>query len=276
MKKTVFILFIILISVSAYPLKKQYDTAEIDTGTGKKVTVPTGEKMRIAILDFKGDGVAESMARRITELIRSEMINTGSYIVIERSYMDSILKEQSFQQAGCTDVGCAVEMGKLLSANKMLLGTIMNIGKKTVITGRIIDVQKGVAEFSQNQSVQSDDELFAAVSLFAKNLTLRIQGKSPSDTTDLSGTGASGLKKQRLVESGSGEPGQSGEAKASVNGKYHDLLQTVNCPADAKSYGEFYEWGFWSGTSWCGQKVQAGFWIWVSPNWYIWKSMKEE
>lgn len=95
----------------------------------------------------------------------------------------------------------------------MLLGTIMNIGKKTVITGRIIDVQKGVAEFSQNQSVQSDDELFAAVSLFAKNLTLRIQGKSPSDTTDLSGTGASGLKNSGSWNRGPGNRARAGRQR---------------------------------------------------------------
>ena len=57
------------------------------------------------------------------------MINTGQYVVIERNEMSKILNEQGFQMTGCTDVSCAVG-GKLMSARKMLVGTIMKIERK--------------------------------------------------------------------------------------------------------------------------------------------------
>lgn len=60
---------------------------------------------------------------------------------------------------------------------------------------------------------------------------------------------------------------------ASVNGKYSDLIQVVNCPEDRANYGEFIDWGYWSGTSWCGQVTQPGYWVWVNPNWYIWQNV---
>lgn len=62
--------------------------------------------------------------------------------------------------------------------------------------------------------------------------------------------------------------------EASANGKYYDLLQVVNCPQDSAKYGQFYDWGYWSGTSWCNQQVQSGYWVWVQPNWYIWRSQR--
>ena len=60
--------------------------------------------------------------------------------------------------------------------------------------------------------------------------------------------------------------------RASVNGKYNELLQVLNCPSDRAQYGEFNDYGYWGGGAWCGKKGKAGFWVWVAPNWYIWKT----
>lgn len=58
--------------------------------------------------------------------------------------------------------------------------------------------------------------------------------------------------------------------RASVNGKYHQLRQTLTCPQDRAQYGEFADYGYWGGGPWCGQSGQAGYWVWVPPTWYIW------
>lgn len=58
---------------------------------------------------------------------------------------------------------------------------------------------------------------------------------------------------------------------ASVNGKYAQLIQKLYCPADASTYGQFRDYGYWSGGTWCGQRGAAGYWVWVNPTWYVWK-----
>ena len=88
------------------------------------------DKMVLAIMDFKAKGVPDTLAGQISELIRMEMINTGQYKVLEREQMDKILKEQEFQQTGCTDVSCAIQAGQLLSADKMLIGSVMKLTNK--------------------------------------------------------------------------------------------------------------------------------------------------
>ena len=135
------------------------------------------EKMRIAIMDFQAKGVAKSLAQNVAELIRGEMINTDRFIVVERSQMNQILKEHEFGQTGCTDVSCAVEIGKILSAKKILIGTIMKMGGVIIITARIVDVATGTGEFSEKQKAQSEQNLFEAVTIFTKKLTDRIEGK---------------------------------------------------------------------------------------------------
>ena len=123
----------------------------------------TQNKMRIAIMDFEARDISKKDAIKISELIRNEMINIGRFVIIERAQMGSILKEQGVQQTGCTDITCAVEVGKMLSAKKILVGTIMSLGGSIVITGRIVDVEKGVAEFSEKAIARKESDLFTTV-----------------------------------------------------------------------------------------------------------------
>ena len=60
--------------------------------------------------------------------------------------------------------------------------------------------------------------------------------------------------------------------QSSVNGKYANLVQQLDCPKDAGKYGDFYDYGYWKGGNWCGQKGLAGYWVWLKPNWYVWKT----
>jgi TolB-like protein len=135
------------------------------------------EKMTIAIMDFVSKDMGKEEASKVSEIIRTQMVSSGLFIVIERAQMDKILKEQSFQQTGCTDVSCAVEMGKLLSARKMLVGSLMRMGGTVVITGRLVDVEKGVAEFAEVTRSEKGEEMFSTVDRFVERLSFLISGK---------------------------------------------------------------------------------------------------
>jgi hypothetical protein len=60
--------------------------------------------------------------------------------------------------------------------------------------------------------------------------------------------------------------------QANVNGRYNGLIQIMNCPSDRNAYGQFNDYGYWGGGAWCGQTGKAGYWVWVAPNWYVWKN----
>jgi len=70
---------------------------------------------------------------------------------------------------------------------------------------------------------------------------------------------------------------EEAEAKATMNGKYRNLLRIVEAPADGASYGAFYDYGHWDGTSYAGHdKLPQGYWVYVAPNWYIWGDAQQE
>ena len=85
----------------------------------------------IAIIDFEGIGVSESEARVLTQRLTSEMITLEEYQVLERSEMKRLLSEQKFQYSGCVDTKCAVELGKMLGAKYMVVGTISKLESAT-------------------------------------------------------------------------------------------------------------------------------------------------
>jgi len=63
--------------------------------------------------------------------------------------------------------------------------------------------------------------------------------------------------------------------KATVDGKYADLVRVIYAPADANTYGAFKDYGASSFTSYAGQEnLPAGaYWVYVAPNWYLWSRL---
>lgn len=104
------------------------------------------EKMSIAVLSLQGNGISSSEALVLTDELRSVLVQTGKYNVLERNNMESILNEQGFQMSGCTSTECAVEAGKLLGVQKMIAGSIGKLGALYNITIRIFDVETGRIE----------------------------------------------------------------------------------------------------------------------------------
>ncbi|MFC1669759.1 CsgG/HfaB family protein [Spirochaetota bacterium] len=135
----------------------------------------SSQKMKIAVMEMRADGVSKRTAKAVSNMIRTEMIRMKKFTVIERSQMNMILREQGFQMTGCTDQKCAVKMGRLLSARKMLLGEVSSTKDKIIITVRIVDVEKGVAEFAASEDARKERYLRSAVRRLSKQLVQIIE-----------------------------------------------------------------------------------------------------
>ena len=110
----------------------------------------------VAIIDFEGIGISESEARALTQRLTSEIVEIGKFTVVERSEMKRLLDEQKFQYSGCVDVSCAVEIGKLLGAKSMVVGTISKLGNSYSVDSRLIDVKTAENYVSANYTTTKD------------------------------------------------------------------------------------------------------------------------
>jgi hypothetical protein len=141
-------------------------------------SLPAQEKMRIAVLDLGAQGIDASSAAMVSDLLRTEIFNTGLFTIVERGEVDKIIAEQGLQKSGCTDQACAVEIGKLLAARKMLVGTVGKLGESFLINARIIDVELGTMEFADSARAENQTKLADAVAEFAKKLGKRIRAST--------------------------------------------------------------------------------------------------
>lgn len=111
------------------------------------------EPVTLAVNDLSAQGVKESDAVVISEQLRAELMKSRKIQLIERSQMQEILKEQGFQQTGCTSDACAVEMGQLIGVKNMVVGSVGAAGSYTVLSVRVIDVRTG--NIIVNESVRT-------------------------------------------------------------------------------------------------------------------------
>lgn len=100
-------------------------------------------QLPIAVLDLEGKGISKIEASVLTDKLRTELHNTQHFAVIERAKMEEVLKEQGFQQTGCTSSECVVEAGQLIGVERMVAGSVGKVGSMFLVTIRMIDVQLG-------------------------------------------------------------------------------------------------------------------------------------
>jgi len=127
--------------------------------------------IRVAILDptTQGIGIDEGTKLAVQELISSVFVNTGRYNIIERSMIDKIIKEQSFQNSDLADNSQATEIGKLAGANKVVLSAVSLVGGRNMLSIKIINVLTARIENQKTKIVNSND-LLDAVEPLTKEL----------------------------------------------------------------------------------------------------------
>lgn len=116
-----------------------------------------------AVSDLSARGIEESSALIISDRIRSELVKTGVFTMVEREQMEAVLKEQGFQQTGaCSNEECMVQIGQLLGVDCMISGSVGKIGRTYTMGLRLIDVKSGKITATANADCKCEiDELLS-------------------------------------------------------------------------------------------------------------------
>jgi PBP1b-binding outer membrane lipoprotein LpoB len=141
-------------SDNANPIGEKADAAAKIIPLSKSLA-PKKEKALgyAAVMRFESAGMDSGVSMVITDIFTNQIQANGKYRVMERSQMNKILSEQGFQNSGaCSTTECAVEIGRLLSIDKMFVGSIGKLGESWVINIRIINIKTG--EIVSNLSKQ--------------------------------------------------------------------------------------------------------------------------
>ena len=107
---------------------------------------PPETPTNIAVVDFTGNNVSSGEVRALTDRLRVELFKTKYFKVIEREMMEEVLKEQGFQQSGCSTDECMVQIGRLIGVQKIIGGSISKVGNIYSVSSRIVNVETGEIE----------------------------------------------------------------------------------------------------------------------------------
>lgn len=133
------------------------------------VVLPT-----VAVMPFTAGSSFDSGALvGLSSAMGTQLVKTGKFRVLEREQVDAILREQSFQQSGACDGGeCAIEVGKLLSVDRLVVGHVAKVGDIFTLSARLVNVESGITERSvtRNGSTKPETVLTRAIPLAAKEL----------------------------------------------------------------------------------------------------------
>ncbi len=136
------------------------------------------QKINLAVAEFEARNVSQMDAVTISDFLRTELVKTAVFNVVDRSNMQKILAEQRFQMTGCTNQECAVQMGKILNVQKIVIGSLAKMVGIYYITANIIDVETGQITLSERVECPVETELLSAVEKMSHLLEARILGKT--------------------------------------------------------------------------------------------------
>ncbi|MBI4349302.1 MAG: DUF799 family lipoprotein [Elusimicrobia bacterium] len=121
-----------------------------------------GQRPRVAVLpfaDYPGQAGTGELAR---EAFSTEILAVEAYQVIDRASFQKLLDEHRLSATGAIDPSKAVEVGKLLGADAVVVGAVTEYKKRNLlmfpparvgISARMIDAKTGVVDWSAQKSV---------------------------------------------------------------------------------------------------------------------------
>ena len=174
------------------------------------------DKPIITVLDLKTSDVSEDEMRSIISLLSSALFQTDKYTVIDVTERESILGEIKFSLSGCTDEECQIEIGKLLAAENIVVGSIGTVGTKYVMSVKLL-------ETSTSRTVSTADGIYSDLDGVLEGiipLAFTLAGMPVEETTETASGGTNGIDEAGSSGNGGAQPARqpaSGNAVAAVS-----------------------------------------------------------
>ena len=164
-----------------------------------------------AVLPMTGANISNTELTIYSDRLEGELYKLNKFTFVERGLMSEVLKEQGFQQSGCTSDECAVRIGELLGVQVLITGSIGKIGSLHTINLKMIDVETGLIskKFSYDCPCSQEE-------LLISGLRKSVQGMFNIDYKDNSLTGVKDVKSSTIITITSSPQ----NARVHLGGKY--------------------------------------------------------
>jgi formylglycine-generating enzyme required for sulfatase activity len=116
-------------------------------------------KVNVAAYPFASTNIDKAVGTVLNKLLVTDLGQSQMLSIIAQDTNMEVEKMLAYANSDkCDATQCHVEIGKAVPANKILVGEISKLGSKYIITGRVIDIQKNVVDFSFKQEKTCNEE----------------------------------------------------------------------------------------------------------------------
>lgn len=143
--KFAFLGFLVLSLPACYAKTKVKMKQDVSANVTEKVESRyTGLRRRVGVVDFEnktayGQG---RLGQAAGDILITELVKTGKFIVVERDKVNKLLEEQKLGLSGVIDANTAAQMGRVLGLSAIVTGSISNFGVRTTGSDYLITQSK--------------------------------------------------------------------------------------------------------------------------------------
>jgi len=138
---------------------------------------PPKEKTNLAVAGFEGKNMTSADAAIVSDFLRTDLVKTEVFNVVDRGNMEKILAEAAFQQSGCTTSEYAVQIGKILNVQKVVTGSLSKLVGIYYININITDVETGKIIYADKAECPSPRDLSIAITNMAIKMAYQFSEK---------------------------------------------------------------------------------------------------
>lgn len=121
------------------------------------VTVSLSALPKIAVLDIMiPEGVNTAIVTPATESVMEELVMSKFFTVLDRAYIDQVLREMEFQVSSLANDTQAAEIGGYLGADFVVTGRAQNVGTTWFFVAKMIEVKTGVITIQASERAEGD------------------------------------------------------------------------------------------------------------------------
>ena len=122
----------------------------------RPILFPPGDRVRLLVLALNPLDVTESASEQIGLILQKNLNNTGHFAVVGPREANAAFENQRPDLVDCREIACGVELGKLIGAQKVLVGSLRREGESFHMEIRIIEVINNLTDYEE--TVRFSDE----------------------------------------------------------------------------------------------------------------------
>lgn len=130
----------------------------------------------LAIFSFKANNTPASFEIILKDMFEVALYKTKYFKILERAQINMILQEHGLEMGGCTDQSCAVEFGKILSADLAAYGSISKFDKYS-INFKVINIHNSELVFTDTIEAAGEKDFQRVAEIISEKIILSIQNK---------------------------------------------------------------------------------------------------